>query len=129
MAVSYACANVWSCSVCAEYQRQRMKTMMIDTYMEERSVDAVTVLIIDDQPLFRQGVVQAIAASSASIEVVGEAGNGHDGLRLAEDLTPAVVLLNAEVEGLNGLEAIRQMKRLDPNIRVVVMTTFEDEEK
>lgn len=97
--------------------------------MDERSVDAITVLIIDDQPLFRLGVAHAIAANHAHIELVGEASNGQEGMRLAEELTPSVVLLNAEVEGLNGLEAIRQIKRLDPNIRIVVMTTFEDEEK
>lgn len=97
--------------------------------MEERSVDVITVLIIDDQPLFRMGVKHAVGVSTTRIDIVGEASNGHEGMRLAEDLTPAVVLLNAEVEGLNGLDAIRQIKRLDPNIRVVVMTTFEDEEK
>jgi DNA-binding NarL/FixJ family response regulator len=103
--------------------------MTIDDVVETRSLEAITVLIIDDQPLFRLGVTYAIAAGSTRIEIMGEASNGHEGMRLAEELTPSVVLLNAEVEGLNGLEAIRQIKRVDPNIRVVVMTTYEDEEK
>jgi DNA-binding NarL/FixJ family response regulator len=97
--------------------------------MEEREVDAITVVIIDDQPLFRAGVMQAVTAAEVPIQIVGQAVDGHTGMRLAEDLTPSVVLLNAEVEGLNGFEAIKQIKRLDPNIRVVVMTTRDDEEK
>lgn len=97
--------------------------------MQDREPDAITVVIIDDQPLFRAGVVQAVTASEVPIEIVGQASDGHAGMRLAEDLTPTVVMLNAEVEGLNGFEAIKQIKRLDPNIRVIVMTTRDDEEK
>jgi len=92
-------------------------------------MEAISVLIIDDQPLFRLGVFQALGRVESGIELVGQAANGQEGLRLAEELSPAVVLLNAEVEGLNGLEAIRQIKHLDNNTRVVVMTTRDDEEK
>jgi len=63
------------------------------------------------------------------LEIVGEASNGKDGLRLVEELAPMVVLLNAEVEGLDGLEAIRELKRRGSNISVIVMTNRDDEEK
>lgn len=97
--------------------------------IDERSPDAISVLIVDDQPLFRSGVAQALARAEFTIEVVGESDNGIEGLRLAAELTPSIVLLNAEVEGLNGLEAIRQIKHHDPSVRVIVMTTRDDEEK
>jgi DNA-binding NarL/FixJ family response regulator len=96
--------------------------------MHEGSTDAITILIIDDQPLFRSGVRHALNSGSG-LEVVGEASEGREGLQMVEELTPSVVLLNAEVEGLNGLEAIRDIKRQVPNISVVVMTTRDDEEK
>jgi DNA-binding NarL/FixJ family response regulator len=97
--------------------------------MQDRASDAITVLIIDDQPLYRTGVKHALGRADGSIEVVGEAADGQEGLRLGQELAPAVILLNAEVEGLNGLEAIRQIKHQVPNIAVVVMTTRDDEEK
>jgi len=96
---------------------------------QEHTEEAISVLIIDDQPLYRLGVAHALSNAGARFEVVGEASDGHGGLRMAEQVTPMVVLLNAEVEGLNGLEAIRQFKHQDPNTRVVVMTTRDDEEK
>ena len=95
----------------------------------EQAGDAISVLIIDDQPLYRLGVAHALSSAGMRLEVVGEASDGQGGLRMAQQVTPSVVLLNAEVDGLNGLEAIREIKHQEPNIRVVVMTTRDDEEK
>jgi DNA-binding NarL/FixJ family response regulator len=97
--------------------------------MDVDSSDGLTILVIDDQPLFRAGLRHALGAEDRGLEIVGEAANGGDGLRLVEELAPAIVLLNAEVEGLNGLEAIRELKRKVSNISVVVMTSRDDEEK
>jgi DNA-binding NarL/FixJ family response regulator len=97
--------------------------------MEEDAVESLSILIIDDQPLFRAGLRHMLAAADPGIQVAGEAANGKDGLQLVEDVAPTVVLLNAEVEGLDGMDAIRELKRRGSNISVVVMTTHEDEEK
>jgi DNA-binding NarL/FixJ family response regulator len=97
--------------------------------MHDATSDVLTIVVIDDQPLFRVGLKYLLNAEYPEISIVGEAANGQDGLRLVEEMTPDVVLLNAEVEGLNGMEAIRDIKRRVPNIAVVVMTAREDEEK
>jgi DNA-binding NarL/FixJ family response regulator len=78
-------------------------------------MDVTTVLVIDDQPLFRQGVRSTLEQHAGEFEVVGEASDGEEGLQIAASREPSVVILNAEVEGLDGLEAIR--------------TSREDEEK
>ena len=96
---------------------------------QDSAGETVQILIIDDQPLFRAGLKYMLPTINPNLEVVGEASNGEDGLRMVEELGPSVALLNAEVEGLNGLEAIRELKRKVSNISVVVMTTRDDEEK
>jgi len=93
------------------------------------AADAVSLVIIDDQPLFRAGVRAALSTTDPHIEIVGEAADGHEALTLIAALAPAVLLLNAEVEGLNGLQAIRDILRASANIAVVLMTTVLDEEK
>lgn len=97
--------------------------------MEMDSPESLSVLVIDDQPLFCAGLRYMVKDADPGLEIVGEASNGKDGLRLVEELAPTVVLLNAEVEGLDGLEAIRELKRRGSNISVVVMTNRDDEEK
>ena len=97
--------------------------------MELNGGETITVLIIDDQPIFRAGLRHMMVGVRPELQFVGEASNGIEGLQLVEELSPNVVLLNAEVEGLNGLEAIRELKRMVSTISVIVMTNREDEEK
>ncbi len=92
-------------------------------------MDVITILVIDDQPLFRQGVRHAVERYSDEFEVIGEATDGEEGLQLASAREPAVIILNAEVGGLNGLEVIRTIKHQVPGAAVIVVTTREDEEK
>ena len=92
-------------------------------------MDVTTVLVIDDQPLFRQGVRRALEQHGGEFELVGEATDGEEGLQLAAAREPAVILLNAEVGGLNGLEVIRTIKHQVPGAAVIVLTAREDEEK
>ncbi len=92
-------------------------------------MDVTTILVIDDQPLFRQGIRHAVEQYSDEFEVIGEAMDGEEGLQLASAREPAVIVLNAEVGGLNGLEVIRTIKHQVPGAAVIVVTTHEDEEK
>lgn len=92
-------------------------------------MDSKTVLIIDDQPLFRQGIRCTLERYNGEFEVVGEASDGDEGLHLAGTREPSVIILNAEVEGLHGLEAIRTLKHQVPGAAVIVITNHEDEEK
>ncbi len=92
-------------------------------------MDMTTVLVIDDQPLFRHGVRYALEQYPDEFEMVGEAVDGEEGLQLASAREPSVVLLNAEVGGLNGMELIRTLKHQVPGAAVIVVTSREDEEK
>jgi DNA-binding NarL/FixJ family response regulator len=85
------------------------------------------VLIADDHPLFRDGM-RGLLATQPDIEVVaGEATTGDEAVRLAAELSPDVVLMDVKMPGLGGIEATRRILALDPRVRVLVVTMFEDD--
>jgi DNA-binding NarL/FixJ family response regulator len=87
----------------------------------------ISILIVDDQALFREGL-RTLLSVQPEFEVVGEAGNGEEALRLAANLQPAVVLMDLRMPVLDGVSATRRMRSLLPNCRVIVLTTFDDDE-
>ena len=86
------------------------------------------VLIIDDHPLFRQGIRWSLE-EIGDMEVVGEAENGQEAIKLAERAMPDVVLVDINLPGLNGLEVARVIKRRDPRIAMIVLSVYEDDEQ
>jgi DNA-binding NarL/FixJ family response regulator len=88
----------------------------------------IHVLIIDDHPLFRQGIKWSLEAAP-DMEVVGEAENGQEAIKLTEKLMPDVVLVDINLPGLNGLEVARVIKRRDPRIGIVVLSVYEDDDQ
>jgi len=80
-----------------------------------------TVLVVDDHPLFRKGVVQLLAMEP-SIEVVGEAGNRAQALELVERHEPDLILLDLNLKAENGLDILASLKAEDPSRRVVMLT-------
>ncbi|MGC8874838.1 MAG: response regulator [Chloroflexia bacterium] len=90
--------------------------------------ETLTVLIVDDHPLFRQGV-RAVLEREPDLRVVGEAGDGQEAIRLAEELAPDVVLIDISLPGLNGLEVARVIKRRQPQASLIVLTVYEDDEQ
>jgi DNA-binding NarL/FixJ family response regulator len=87
------------------------------------------VLLVDDQSLVRAGL-RALMESSDDIEVVGEAGHGHEALALGRRLRPDVFLMDLRMPRMDGIEATRAI-RADPTLRetaVLVLTTFDDNE-
>ena len=86
----------------------------------------IRILIADDHAVVRSGV-RALLRVDAGIEVVGEAENGAEALRLAEALRPDLVLLDITMPPGNGLETARQLKELLPDIAVLILTMHEDE--
>jgi DNA-binding NarL/FixJ family response regulator len=88
---------------------------------------AIRVLIADDQTLIRQGL-ETLLGFSPGIEVVGLAADGEEAVRLAADLTPDVVLMDLRMPRLDGVEATRRIVRAQPGTRIVVLTTYADDQ-
>ena len=80
------------------------------------------VLVVDDQELVRSGF--RLILEAAGVDVVGEAGDGAEAVRLAGELRPDVVLMDIRMPGLDGIEATRLLRRQDHGPRVVILTTF-----
>jgi DNA-binding NarL/FixJ family response regulator len=90
-------------------------------------VSRIRLLLVDDQALFREGL-RTLLSVRPELEVVGEAGDGEEALRLAQQLRPAVILMDLQMPRLDGVEATRRLRRECPESRVIALTTFEDDE-
>ena len=87
----------------------------------------ITVLIVDDHQLVRSGV-RTFLDKQADITVVGEAASGEDGLRLARELVPDVVLMDLVMPEMGGVETTRRLKQISPESQVIVLTSYHDDE-
>lgn len=85
------------------------------------------VLIADDHPLFRQSV-RTVLKNEPDLEVVGEASDGVEAVKMVGELSPDIVLMDITMPGLDGIEATRQIKAGHPEIAVLVLTIHEDEQ-
>jgi DNA-binding NarL/FixJ family response regulator len=85
------------------------------------------ILIADDHPLVRSGL-RALLAAAEDIEVVGEAATGEVAMMLAESLQPDVIVMDLRMPGINGIEATRRIVQAHPQIRILVVTLFEDDD-
>jgi DNA-binding NarL/FixJ family response regulator len=85
------------------------------------------VLIVEDHTLLRAGL-KALLSQDPDIEIVGEAENGRDAVRLVATLTPDLVLTDLSMPGMNGIESIVDIKRRYPGVRVVVLTIHKTDE-
>lgn len=87
----------------------------------------IRVLLVDDQAMFREGL-RTLLSVQPGLEVVGEAGNGEEAVRLAAALRPDVVLMDLHMPVLDGVAATRRLCESWPDCRVIVLTTFDDDE-
>jgi DNA-binding NarL/FixJ family response regulator len=90
-------------------------------------VTAVRVLLVDDDDLMRAGLT-AVLSSDETIDVVGEAPDGRAAVERAIELRPDVVLMDVRMPGLDGIAATRELLAVSPDVRVVVLTTFEQDD-
>ena len=89
--------------------------------------DTVRVLIADDHPLFREGM-RGRLDRVADVAVVGEAASGDEAVELVHKLEPHIILMDIKMPGLNGIEATREIQRANPQIGILVLTMFEDDD-
>ena len=88
----------------------------------------VRILLVDDHAVIRQAL-RMLLSSQPDIEVVGDVENGRDAVAAVERVLPDVVLMDVVMPGLNGLEATRQIRRIAPSTKVVMLSGFADEDQ
>ena len=87
---------------------------------------AFSVLLVDDHKIMRDGI-KAILRQNADFAVSGETDNGTDAVQMAKQLRPDIVLMDIGLQGLNGIEATTEILRHCPDIRVVILSMYDDE--
>src|SRR5688572_9791379 len=87
----------------------------------------ITVLLSDDHAMFRDGL-RLLLEAAGDIDVVGEAANGHSAVGETKRLRPDVVLMDIAMPSLNGLEAARRIAREVPGSKVVILSTYSDDQ-
>lgn len=88
----------------------------------------IRILVADDHPIVREGLA-AILSTQSDFTVVGEAANGEEAIAGVADLAPDLLLIDLEMPGIDGVEAIRRIRNTHPNLRAIVFTVFDTDER
>lgn len=88
----------------------------------------ISVLIVDDHEMVRMGLATYLQTEN-DIEVVGEGNNGKEAIQLAEKLQPDVILMDLVMDGMDGIAATKEIKDKFPNIKIIVLTSFIEQDK
>jgi DNA-binding NarL/FixJ family response regulator len=90
-------------------------------------MDSIRLLIADDHTFYREGI-RAILNTVPGIEVIGEAASGEEVVAWTQEHQADVILMDIKMPGLNGIEATRQILRVDPQVKILIVTMFEEDE-
>ena len=90
-------------------------------------MESIKVMLVDDHVLFRKGIY-GILAEDASVVVVGEASNGVEACRKAQECNPDVVLMDINMPEMDGVAATKKIRTLQPDIKIIMLTVQEDDE-
>jgi two-component system, NarL family, response regulator LiaR len=91
--------------------------------MKKKAAETIRVLIVDDHAVVREGL-RTFLAMLDGIQIVGEAADGAEGLRMVEKLRPDVVLMDLVMPGMGGIEAIQNLQKTHPEVKVIALTSF-----
>jgi NarL family two-component system response regulator LiaR len=97
--------------------------MRTEQNFDARRQSPISVVLVDDEHLIRDALAQAL--SNSGIELVGEAANGEDAIKIVVDVRPDVVLMDLRLSGLSGVQAIEQLGLLAPASRILVLARSE----
>jgi two-component system, NarL family, response regulator LiaR len=90
--------------------------------------EAIRILIVDDHAVVREGLA-AIISTKPDLRVIGEASNGEQAVQQARALAPDVILMDLQMPVKSGLEAIREIRQENPHARILVLTSFADDDQ
>jgi len=91
------------------------------------TADSIRILIADDHPIMRQGLATVLDREE-DLQVVGQASNGHEAVALASRLHPDVILMDLQMPVMDGVEAIQQIKQENPDVGIIILTTYDTDE-
>lgn len=89
--------------------------------------EMLRILLVDDHPLVREGL-RALLTSLPGMSIVGEADNGEEAVKMAQELQPDIILMDLQMPGLNGIEATRRILQANPHIGILVLTMLEGDD-
>lgn len=87
----------------------------------------IKVLVVDDHEMVRRGLISYLE-SEPDIQVIGEAANGQEAIEICRKIQPDVILMDLLMEKMGGIEATKEIKQLSPNIKIIILTSFIDED-
>ena len=87
-----------------------------------------SVMLVDDHPLFRQGLRRVLEAHE-DLEVIMEVADGEEALRMAKQLVPDVIIMDINLPHMNGLQVTRELKQAVPEVAVIMLTAYHDDEQ
>lgn len=90
-------------------------------------MEKIRILIVDDQTLMREGL-RTILSLEDDMEVVGLAENGFRAIELAKELKPDIILMDIRMPEMNGVDSTKAIKNLLPEVKIIILTTFDDDE-
>lgn len=88
----------------------------------------IRVMLVDDHPFFRQGLRDVLAAET-DLEIVGEASEGEEALRLIREIKPDVVVMDVNIPNVNGIQITRRLRSEQASVNFVILTAYDDEEQ
>lgn len=91
------------------------------------SEETTTLIAIDDHPLFRKGLADLVAMEP-QLEMIGEAASGEEGIDLAGEVSPDLILLDLNMKGMDGIETLKRIKKRGTDARVIMLTVSDNED-